>query len=30
MYSNPREVPGRRFSGILGIPGLNEMANRER
>jgi hypothetical protein len=30
MYSNPREVPGRRCSGFLGIPGLIEMANMER
>jgi hypothetical protein len=30
MYSNPREVLGRRCSGFLGIPGLKEMANMER
>jgi hypothetical protein len=30
MYSNPREVPGKRCSGFLGIPGLKEMANMER
>jgi hypothetical protein len=30
MYSNPREVMGRRRSGFLQIPGLKEMANMER
>jgi hypothetical protein len=30
MYLNPREVPGRRCSGFLGIPYLKEMANMER
>jgi hypothetical protein len=30
MYSNPREVPGKRYSGFLGIPSLKEMANMER
>jgi hypothetical protein len=30
IYSNLREVPGRRCSGFLGIPGLKEMANMER
>jgi hypothetical protein len=29
-YSNPREVPGKRCSGFLGIPGIKEMANMER
>jgi hypothetical protein len=29
-YSNPREVPGRRCSGFLEIPGLKEMTNMER
>jgi hypothetical protein len=29
-YSNPREVPGKRCSGFLEIPGLKEMANMER
>jgi hypothetical protein len=29
-YSNPREVPGRRCSGFLGILGLKKMANMER
>jgi hypothetical protein len=30
MYSNPREVLGRKCSGFLGIPGLKEIANMER
>jgi hypothetical protein len=30
MYSNPREVSGRRCSGFLEIPGLKEMINMER
>jgi hypothetical protein len=30
MYSNPREVPGKRYSGFLVIPGLKEIANTER
>jgi hypothetical protein len=30
MYSYPREVPGRRCLGFLGIPGLKEMDNMER
>jgi hypothetical protein len=30
QVSNPREVPGKRCSGFLGIPGLKEMANIER
>jgi hypothetical protein len=30
MHSNLREVPGRRCSGFLEIPGLKEMANMER
>jgi hypothetical protein len=30
MYSNPREVLSRRYSGFLGIPGLKEMTNMER
>jgi hypothetical protein len=29
-YSNPREVPGKRCSGFLGIAGLKEMANMDR
>jgi hypothetical protein len=29
-YSNPIEVPGKRCSGFLGIPGLKDMANMER
>jgi hypothetical protein len=29
-YSNPREVPDKRCSGFLEIPGLREMANMER
>jgi hypothetical protein len=29
-YSIPREVLGKRCSGYLGIPGLEEMANMER
>jgi hypothetical protein len=30
IYSNPREVPGRRFFGFLVTPGLKEIANMER
>jgi hypothetical protein len=30
IYSNPREVPGRRCFGFLVIPGLQEIANMER
>jgi hypothetical protein len=30
IYSNPREVPGRRCSGFLVIPGLKEIASMER
>jgi hypothetical protein len=30
IYSNPREVPGRRCFGFLVIPGFKEIANMER
>jgi hypothetical protein len=30
IHSNPREVPPRRCSGFLVIPGLKEIANLER
>jgi hypothetical protein len=30
IYSNPREVPGKRCFGFLRIPGLKEIANMER
>jgi hypothetical protein len=30
MYSNPREVPGRRWFGFLVMPGFKEIANIER
>jgi hypothetical protein len=30
IYSNPREVPGRRCFGFLVIPDLKEIANMER
>jgi hypothetical protein len=30
IYSNPREVPARRWFGFLVIPGFKEIANMER
>jgi hypothetical protein len=30
IYSNPREVPGRRCFGFIVIPGFKEIANMER